>query len=372
MTYHHLHPTLQRRRWPWFMAAAAVVIAGLWTALWHYAATTVESTIAGWRAREAKAGYVYACAKQTISGFPFHIEVRCAEPSAELRTARPPTTWRWKELRIVAQVFQPTRLMGELTGPLLIGAPGQSANLAAHWRQGQISVEGLPTAPERVIVALDAPSLEHSGGRLFRANRLELTGRMASGTANNPVIEFTLVLASASAPAWHPAAVAVDAEVVAALRGLKDFAPKPWTERLRDIARANGRLEITKARLRQGETVALATGELGLNARGRLNGQLRMTIANLEKLLATLGLERFLARPASGQLDAALSALDRLSPGLGNLARQSAGPAVAAGLGALGQPTELEGKRAFTLPLRFADGEASLGPIPLGTTPPLF
>jgi len=367
------HPTLRRRRWPWRLAVLAVIIAGLWTALWHYAAATVESTIVGWRAREAKAGYLYTCATQTIGGFPFHIEVRCTEPAAELRTARPPTTWRWKELRIVAQVFQPTRLVGELTGPLLIGAPGQPASLTAHWRQARVSMEGLPTAPERVIVTLDAPNLKQpgAGGGLFRAKRLELAGRMA-GAASNPAIEFTLVLTDASAPLWHPAAVAVDAEIAAVLRGLKDFAPKPWTEWLRDIARANGRLEITKARLRQGETVALASGELGLNARGRLNGQLRMTIANLEKLLAALGLERFLTRPASGQLDAALSALDRLSPGLGNLMRQNAGPAVAAGLGALGQPTELEGKRAFTLPLRFADGEASFGPIPLGMTPPLF
>ena len=43
-------------------------------------------------------------------------------------------------------------------------------------------------------------------------------------------------------------------------------------------------------------------------------------------------------------------------PGLGNVARQNAGPALAAGINLMGQPTELEGKRAVALPLRFNDG----------------
>jgi len=38
----------------------------------------------------------------------------------------------------------------------------------------------------------------------------------------------------------------------------------------------------------------------------------------------------------------------------------------------MGQPTELEGKRAVLLPLRFDDGVVSLGPLKLGVTPSLF
>jgi hypothetical protein len=38
----------------------------------------------------------------------------------------------------------------------------------------------------------------------------------------------------------------------------------------------------------------------------------------------------------------------------------------------MGRPAELEGKRAVMLPLRFNDGMALLGPLPLGPTPPLF
>ena len=51
---------------------------------------------------------------------------------------------------------------------------------------------------------------------------------------------------------------------------------------------------------------------------------------------------------------------------------KNAGPAIAAGISLMGQPTELEGKRAVTLPLRFDDGMVSLGPLKLGVMPPLF
>ena len=45
---------------------------------------------------------------------------------------------------------------------------------------------------------------------------------------------------------------------------------------------------------------------------------------------------------------------------------------IAASINLMGQPTELEGKRAVTVPLRFSDGAVFLGPVPIGITPALF
>jgi hypothetical protein len=65
-------------------------------------------------------------------------------------------------------------------------------------------------------------------------------------------------------------------------------------------------------------------------------------------------------------------------PGLGGLARGAttnrggAGLAVA-GVALLGgQPAELEGKSAISLPLRLADGDVFLGPLRIGAVPPLY
>jgi hypothetical protein len=86
-------------------------------------------------------------------------------------------------------------------------------------------------------------------------------------------------------------------------------------------------------------------------------------------VLQALGINRIVSQ---GDLGSALDALDRMLPGLGDLARQNAGAGIVAGLGAVGQSTTLEGKPAVTVPLRFDDGEVLLGPFRVGHAPPLF
>ena len=54
---------------------------------------------------------------------------------------------------------------------------------------------------------------------------------------------------------------------------------------------------------------------------------------------------------------------------LGNIGRERAEASI---LNLIGQPTQLEGKPATTMALRFADGAAFLGPIPLGQTPAFY
>jgi hypothetical protein len=372
-----IEPPSVRRRWPLILSVVLVGIAGLWAALWFFAAGITERTVDGWKAREAQAGRIYNCTTQSVGGFPFKIEVRCAGAQTELTSIRPPLVVRAGDLLISARPWQPTVLTSEVVGPLTIAERGQAANASANWRHAQTLVHGLPTSPEAVSIVLDEPVLDRvpGGEHLFRAVRLELDGRLISGTVrSNPVIEIVLKLAAASAPYWHPAAATpVDADITLVLRGLSDFSPKPWPVRFRALQAAGGHIEVTKARVKQGDTVAAANGVLGLSPAGRLDGQLRLTVANLEKFLPTLGLDRMLApEAASPQINRAFGALDRIMPGLGNVARQNAGPAIVAGINIVGQPSELEGRRAVTLPLRFTDGAVSLGPLLLGYTPPLF
>jgi hypothetical protein len=366
------------RRWPLLLVAALLLFAGLWAALWHYAAGVAESTIAGWKEREAQAGRIYSCANQSIEGFPFGIEVRCADAGAELKSARPPLGLKASGLVVFARVWQPTVLTSEVIGPLAVAEPGVGPVLSATWRHAQTQVRGLPTAPEQVTIAIEAPAVERApgGDRLFGAARLDLDGRLVAGSVHdNPVIEIVLKLAAAAAPRWHQAAAApTDADVTAVLRGLRDFSPKPWPARFRELQAAGGRIEIKHARLRQGETIATAEGVLGLSPAGRLDGELRLTVANLDKMLPALGLDRLLAQQNGRQrrLDNTFSALDRIMPGLGDVARQNAGPMIVAGIHLMGEPTELEGQRAVALPLRFSDGAVTLGTLLLGHTPPLY
>jgi len=371
----------RRRSWPLLVPfLLLVILAGGWCAFWFYAADKAQGIITDWRQREAKSGRVYGCAQENIGGFPFRIEVRCSDPRAEFRTTQPPLALRAADLLVALQIYQPNLLIAEFGGPLAMGDPGQPARFTANWSLGRASVRGTPRNPERVSITFDDPVLDRSDGaapeRAFTAKHAELHGRLASGTVRDkPVIDIALNLASAVAPALHPlAAQPFDADLDSQLVGLRNFDPKPWAQRFREIQQARGRIEVRALRVRQGDALAVAAGTLGLTDTGLLNGELQVTVAGLDKLLPALGADQ-LVRPesAAGQkLDSALNSLDRVIPGLGGLARQKAGLGVAAGAALIGQPAELDGKRAVRLPLRFVEGEMQLGPIKLGKVGPLF
>jgi len=351
------------------------VIAG-WTGFWKFAASRAQEAIDGWRAREARAGRIYDCGSQTIGGFPFRIEVNCREASALFRGSEPPLELKTNSLVVMAQVYQPGLLISEFHGPLTVGESGKSAEVIVDWKLAQSSLRGTPAAPSRASLVLDQPVIDRMNGgnrqNLLRAKHIEIHGRLAEGSvASNPVIEIAMQLDQASAPEVHPAiAKPVDANITGMLRGLNDFSPKPWPARFREMQAAGGRIDITQARVQQGDILAVGGGSLSLNGSGRLEGQLRVTIAGLEQFLTAIGAQQRVQ--TSPHMDKLVGVLDRLAPGLGDVARQQAGANISAGINMLGEQATLEGKRAVTLPLRFNDGAVFLGPIPIGITPALF
>src|ERR1700681_3966167 len=75
----------RRSRWPLFAIPILLLIAAAaWSAFWFYAVSQAEVKADAWRAQEAKSGRVYDCAKRTIAGFPFRLEVRCDGASVSL------------------------------------------------------------------------------------------------------------------------------------------------------------------------------------------------------------------------------------------------------------------------------------------------
>jgi len=363
------------RRYTILLFIVFALIAG-WTGFWKFSASKAQETIEGWRAREAKAGRIYSCGSQTIGGFPFRIEVNCDDATALFRSAQSSLELKTASLVVMTQVYQPGLLISEFHGPLTVGDPGKSPEVILDWKLAQSSVRGTPAAPSRASLVLDEPVVDRMNGgnrqNLLRARHIEFHGRLAEDSvASNPVIEIAAQLEHASAPEVHPAAAKpMDVNIIGVLRGLNDLSPKPWSTRLHELQASGGRIDVTQARIQQGDILAVGAGSLSLNANGRLEGQLRVTMAGLEQFLTAIGAQQRVQ--ASPQMDKLAGVLDRLAPGLGDVARQQAGANISTGINMLGEQTTLEGKRAVTLPLRFNDGAVFLGPIPIGEMPALF
>jgi hypothetical protein len=386
-----------RRRplWRLFIMPVLVLIAAVaWSAFWFYAASEVDVKADAWRAQEAKSGRVYDCARRSVAGFPFRLEVRCDGASVLLQSqaAAPtqPVTAKLGQILVVAQVYDPKLVIAEFTAPARI-SDRSGASMLVNWRTARASVVGLPAIPQRASIVFDDPSIDRISGSiqtaLARAKHVELHGRLADGaTLDHPVVETVVNIQAGSLQEVHPLLTQpFDADMRALLSGLKDFAPKPWPERFREIQASGGHVELVQSRIAQGDLVAVATGTLGLTAQGNLDGELQMTVAGIEKVIPMLGLEKMLDdgvpqatldRVAPGvktkDVSNLMGALDRAIPGLGKVVKQNVNVGVVAGINSLGKEAELEGKKARAFPLRFVDGTVYLGALKVGQIPPLF
>ena len=373
------HEALKPRRRPWLIATPLIlvlVLGAVWTGVWFFAASEAEKRMNAWREQQASAGRKFDCATQTVGGYPFRIEVRCTGATVELQDTRPPIAIKLKEILAVAQVWDPKLLIAEFTGPLAVAEAGQQPHVIASWSLAQASVRGTPAAPERASVVVDGLKLEGAtaGQVLFDSKHAEFHARVQYGSwPHNPAIDLAVKLAAAAAPTIHPlVAQPLDADIMAVLHGMKDFVGKPLPVRLREWQAAGGKLEVQSARLAQAESLAHAKGTLALTQGGRLDGALQLTVAGIERFLPAIGGEQGSSLNLN-RVAPALNAIDRVVPGLAQRVPPQKQQSLQAGLLALlGQPAELEGKRAISVPVRFNDGAARFGPIPLGQVPPAF
>jgi hypothetical protein len=385
-------------RWRIFIAPVLLMIAALgWTAFWFYGASQVDTQADAWRAREAKAGRVFDCARRSVGGFPFRLEVTCEGASVSLvsqtagQPAAQPFTAKLGQILVVAQIYNPKLVIAEFTAPATLFDPATSQSYAVNWGLGHASVVGLPLTLQRASIEFNDPTINRIEASLqvpvARARHAELHGRLAEGSAaDRPVIESVLQINQGSIVGLHPLlAEPFDVGVRALVSGLKDFSPKPWPLRFRELQAAGGHVEIVQSRIQQGDLIAVAAGTLGLSPSGRIEGELQMTVTGLEKVIPALGIDKMLEegvpqatldRVAPGvktqDLNNLFGALDRAIPGLGKVVKQNANVGVAAGINALGKEAELEGKKARSFPLRFVDGAVLLGPLKVAQTPPLF
>jgi len=359
------------RRWPIFAPLVLVIVLAVaWSLFWVFAARTARQEVEDWRAQQAKAGRVFTCADEAFGGYPFRIEVRCSGAGAELKDTQPPLTLQLKEILVVAQVWDPKLIIVEFGGPLT-ASDAQGAPYTVGWTLAQASLRGTPEAPERASIAIDGLTLDRDGKRLMQAQHAEFHARMQFGSwPHNPAVDLAVKLVTASAPAFGPlVGQPTDLDATGVLYGLRDLRPKPLPVWLRDWQAAGGRIDIQTARLAQGDARATAAGALGLSPRGALDGALQVTVAGLiERLLPALGREQPAAKSALGMIERAVPSVSgtiKGAPGQPNPLQNSL-------LALIGQPTELEGKPAVTVPLKFTDGAASLGPIGVGSVPPLY
>lgn len=343
--------------WRIYIPALLLVFALLAGAVgWNHVRGRTVDALAAWRAGEAQAGRVWTCPDESVGGFPFRIEVRCARPTLVTQSAGGPVRAELAGLMLVAQVYDPNVVIAEAQGPFVSRLP-DGTEIELNWRSLRSSLAHRARMLERTSHIVEEPAVRVTRPGeppvVTRGERIELhlrpnPARYAADGSVDLSLEATgfvlpmldIFTGERGALSLRLAATATRAYGLAA-RGAPD-ALESW--RLLGGAVSLSPLEVTKGDLR-----LLARGDLAIDEGRHLTGRLDMAGAGLEPLVARLTGEDSRA----GAL--IISGLRALSA-----RRERAAPSAPGG------------NLQPLLPLRFAQGRFYLGPFPLGTLPTLY
>lgn len=351
-------PAAPRRRSSariFFPTIALVVVAAVWSGVWAFARAKADDEITKALAREAGKGRVVTCSDRRSGGFPFRIEIRCADPRIVVTRDMGSFTITGANLLAVAQVYRPNHVILEAQGPVTVTPADGGSALEATWTSAEASVVFGLSGPQRaslVVSGLDASETRDGGEAAILAKgvAMQVHARASEDPSAAPgTYDVAATFDAASVP-LADAALGDAAPARGQFRGvvtaINDLEPKPVDERLRDWAQAGGVLDVSMARLDRGPTSAMAVGQVALDTDGHPEGKLVVTLAGVDELSA--GLRRSGVAP----------------PNLANL--------LGVGLNLLGKPSNIDGRAAVEIPLTLAKGHAKVGAFPAGPTPTFF
>ncbi|TVQ56168.1 MAG: DUF2125 domain-containing protein [Rhodobacteraceae bacterium] len=336
--------------------AALFVLAALWSGWWLFGATAHDRALNGWLAERRAEGWQAEAADLTTAGFPTRFDTRLTD----LRLADPERGWAWAAptFDILMQAWAPNAALVVLPPEQTLAVPGARATLRSERMEGAVRFVPGPS------LALDALSAEIAGltvdatvlgggaspgGWTAEAAVLEARlARAAPGSAPDHGYDLSLTAADVILPAPILAAIdpsgalpeTFDSLVIDVRAGLDRPLDRRTAEAVTPGVTA---LSLRRVEARWGALELTATGRLRADAQGYAEGELRLRAVNWREIL-------------------------RAAVAAGALRREVAG-ALEAGLGLV---AALSGDRdTIEAPLAFSNGNARIGPVPVGRAPRL-
>jgi hypothetical protein len=319
-------------RW---LIAVVLVASALWAGYWFVGARTVEGAARDWLATQNGPDRSLTYEALAVQGFPNRFDLTIDQPS--VTDAARGYGWEAPFLQILSLSYKPWHVIAALPPTQRITLPGASLTLEAQKLQASLVMQPDQRLPlDRVV--LIGEDLRLSGDLILTAPELRLAARTRPETPDG--YEVGLAITDFSSPVLTladplPARVqSLTLNGVAHLSGPLDRMALQSPPQIL-------RLEIAGAELLWGEVSLFVTGDLRADAAGQAEGSLSLRLNNWRQALeAAQSLGLLTADQATSWARAAEF-----------LAGQSADPA------------------RVELPLRMAEGQMYLGPLPVGPAP---
>jgi hypothetical protein len=359
------------QRWKLYVPFLLVLFAlGTWYLSWSIIRANIVANVTQWRAQEAREGRQWTCPQQSVSGFPFRIEVRCDAPEATINTAQGAVQIKLKALTVVGQVFTSGHLIAEATGPMITTFPlGQS--LEMNWKNLQISLQeqqGIivraSSVGELMAFRLNFPqaAMPQTGqekGQEPVTTHVLYAEKLSIHLRPNPQLWSTQAAYDLAVIGENIASPQLDEAVggkeplqlslESTLSQMLVLMSRPLPTSLDMWRLSGGRVNIASLQMRKGDKNVITRGDLTLDAQRRLEGRLDLSAAGIESVIQRLTDNN----PQTNALIASgLSFLNRTTP------NDSSGTSAAA--------------LKSMPPVRFEKGRIFMGPLPIGKLTPIL
>lgn len=268
----------------WFLAALIILVIGVYTGGWFYAASLLKERTLTLLGSQQQAGVNAECTDAEYRGYPFRIGLFCSKVSVDDRNNGVSAVFG--SLRSAAQVYDPKHVVWELDGPSEIRT-SHGLNISSQWENLQSSLTAKGRGVERsstIIGALQSAIVSSATGQTFNfaAANTEMHLRQNGADLDAAMTVTNASLTGGNLPQGLPALTTSADVSLTGKAGLID-----GSDRNVSLYGAEGEIRNLSADLGEGRVITLS-GPFSFTADGRINGKMKLRVEKLEAWKASL------------------------------------------------------------------------------------
>ncbi len=304
----------RKRRSPWrgWLIGILVLIPVLWVGYW-WAAQEIARAAIDRATTRPMAGGRFACAGETLGGFPLRLDVGCTR--AEYGDGPQGTGERLSAalggVQVSAPLYWPGYVEANLTSPFVVNAPPTGLAITTQWSAASTSATAGLGGLKSAAATFHGLDFSSAGGpalpvKAVTADLAEASAAPAGGGAYR-FAATAHALKVVRANGQEIPSIDGDA-LITALNFGNSLGTDPRAA-LSAWAKAGGTARIDRLRFAAGEAVADADGELAIAANGLISGKLNVRLRNPDAFVALAEAIKPGAAKEAGKILAVVTAL---------------------------------------------------------------
>jgi hypothetical protein len=263
-----------------------------WSVIWFVSARRAGQFADAFIAREAERGRDWICPNRQVSGYPFRIEIACARPQLVVRGQDGlRNEARLGGLNLHARVAAPGHIIAVFSPPFMLRQAAGEAELT--WKSARASLRAGLSGISEVSFEITDPALAASDDSRrdirAQAKAIELHLRKSPGEAPGTDLVGRIVdLALDPLNQLTGTSEPVQVEVQATAPGLVPDPRRRWQDLLEAWRIDGNKARVVLVKANKGQAAIDLSGELGLDAAHRLEGNLQGRARGLDALAGRL------------------------------------------------------------------------------------